>query len=462
MEYIYNLQQGNGWASFSVCGYIPEKRKEEKEDNMTSNKRLIVTGHTADDLGPQRWSVSGDKLEQTNQEDIWIDKYGELYHDTGNEYSEVLCRPPEMDSDTKDMLAAKKVRENLTREESSWLHANLDLWENEPIWRDRCLRNEDSVESNTKCVYKDEIPQTGWEAYLDGVIYTKERTEKSIEELRFFNRLGWKVTHNPSAIPEMVEELDAEWMDEITGSGVAHNPKWIQRSFNGKDKRFVFRWWYDDTTSEEDECFTKRDYILGLSEGKETREYRYAKKLIIRASKQKPKVEVLGDYGHYNWKEEIMMPSETVRGTYIGPYTRKDGIKVKGHYRRVTVKSKLASLTNLAKARDALKKRCIVHYYKPTRSCPEGFMNIWTEEKTKVNGYRQEKFLKVEHARVLYKKLRDKAISAGYEMEFHDMDKEASSMGKRWPSRQRARLLWNSPGRYIGLVKAKMLADMIC
>jgi len=458
-QFIYDLKEGHGWSSFGICGYVPQDTKEEKKEEDMD--RLIVTGYDSEDLGPQRWNISGEKLEQTAQEDIWVDEYGVLYQDTGNEYSEVMCRPPEMDEDIRNSLAAEKVRARLNKEEESWLAAHMDLWEGEAIWGDRCLRNQDTVEGNTKCVFNEKIPQTGWEAYLEGVIYTKENTEKSIDELRFFRELTWKVGHNIKSVPILAEERYAEWMDDVTGDGDKHTVGWHQRSFDGKDNRFVFRWWY---APEEDKTFTKLDYIMGLV-GEEDSEYKFAKKAMCRASKMRPKFKHLTNFGEYNHKTEVYNSTPRKEGimkshrTYIGAYTRKDGTKVKAHYRKVSSASKWASIGNLEKAN---KKTMVVHYYKSTSSCPEGFMNIWTQTGKKVTGYKQERFIKVEHGRVLYMKLKDKAIANNYSIEFHDMDKEAKEMGKRVPSRQRARLLWNSPGKYIGRVWQKTLSEVIC
>lgn len=49
-EYIYDLKEGYGYASFGICGFMPQKRKEEKKVVDSDRTTLL-----SEDYGPQRF-----------------------------------------------------------------------------------------------------------------------------------------------------------------------------------------------------------------------------------------------------------------------------------------------------------------------------------------------------------------------------------------------------------------------
>jgi hypothetical protein len=170
---------------------------------------MVVDAHRdtlmPDDYGPQRWNVYGDKLEETTEAGLWVDKDKNLYDN-----DEVYPYNP-----VEEAVGGKPMRRELTYEEQSWMAAHECYLEPDGYW--------ESMASEHECVeYKEEIGEDGEGMGLSDIEFSKEATEISLEEMRFWRRMVWIIGHNPKG-------------------GVAYgrkfsNAKW----FTGEKKKYVW------------------------------------------------------------------------------------------------------------------------------------------------------------------------------------------------------------------------------
>jgi hypothetical protein len=141
--------------------YITPKYDVEETQDAKTN---ILNG---DDYGPQRWSLNGDKLYETNDENVWVDSDGEIYY---VDFDEVIASDPAF-FDARN-VEVEKVRTELTPDEQSWLDHH-----------EQFLPQIDSNEENDLPLF-DEVSHEG----LETAEFSSDATELSKEQINFWTR----------------------------------------------------------------------------------------------------------------------------------------------------------------------------------------------------------------------------------------------------------------------------------
>lgn len=209
---IYAVDGDSRYASIS---FIPDEAdaltNQELIDLINSkNKRKeipmrkVFIGTDTQWFGPQRYAKdTGAFLEQTNEEGFWVDPLtNTVYH-----IDDVQNYPLSNDE------LPKKVRTELNAEESSWLYAHEQylLEDNDPFWTEF-----------VKCSFKEEVNDDNGEVVSHetkayDVMISKENTEMTLEECKFWRRISWLIGHSPKKALEYCKQFSkAEWFDRET------------------------------------------------------------------------------------------------------------------------------------------------------------------------------------------------------------------------------------------------------
>ena len=204
---IYAVNNDYQYASIS---FIPEDitnqelidRINAKNKRKKEPMRYVHIGSDTQWFGAQRYAKdTGAFLEHTNEEDFYVDPLtSTVYHK-----NDVQSYP------ISNERLPKKVRTRLNSEESSWMaaHEQYILEGNDPFWSEF-----------VKCSFKEEINDDegnviSQETREYDIDFSKENTEMTMEECKFWHRISWLIGHSPKKALEYCKKFsNAIWFNQ--------------------------------------------------------------------------------------------------------------------------------------------------------------------------------------------------------------------------------------------------------
>lgn len=166
-----------------------------------------------DYFGPQRWSNKGDKLELTSEEGMYLDPEGNVFYDESiaEEYGLTADSNPDYIAFGTDPTEINDLPKVISKDISSWYGTEdgqkfLDAGFHEDFEEDL---KEESIYQNSAMIL---------ESYNDEVsIETADIVQKvdggiSKEELSFWRRMVWCISHSPKSALELCKtHSNCEW-----------------------------------------------------------------------------------------------------------------------------------------------------------------------------------------------------------------------------------------------------------